>query len=199
MNLIFATNNLNKLNEVRSLVRDRIHIFGLAEVGFSIEIPEDYPNLEQNASQKAWFIYHRTRKNCFADDTGLEVDALSGEPGVFSARYSRIGDIRYPEMEANEGNIRKLLEKMGNNSNRRARFRTVFSLILNNTEYQFEGIIEGSIAYEKLGENGFGYDPVFIPLQESLSFAQMDLERKNEISHRAIATKKLISFLNNLP
>jgi XTP/dITP diphosphohydrolase len=137
-------------------------------------------------------------QNCFADDTGLEVEALNGEPGVFSARYSQIGEIRYPEMDISEGNIKKLLELMNNESNRNARFRTVISLILNGTEYQFDGIVNGRIANTKTGSKGFGYDPVFIPEGETCSFAEMESDRKNMISHRARAMSKLVTFLNKI-
>jgi XTP/dITP diphosphohydrolase len=197
MNLIFATNNQHKLSEIRSLTQNRIRISGLSEAGFTGEIPEDYPTLEQNASQKAWYIYNRFHQSCFADDTGLEVEALKGEPGVYSARFSQIGEIRYPDMEVSAGNIRKLLELMRNESNRNARFRTVISLITDGVEYQFEGIVNGTIAKEQSGTNGFGYDPVFIPSGEQCSFAKMDLEKKNMISHRGRAVEKLVEFLTS--
>jgi len=198
MNLIFVTNNQHKLNEIRNLTDSKIMISGLNEVGFKGEIPEDYATLEQNASQKSWYIYNRLHQNCFADDTGLEVEALNGEPGVFSARFSQIGDIRYPDLEVSEGNIRKLLELMSDESNRNARFRTVISLIYNGIEYQFEGIVSGTITNEISGMNGFGYDPIFIPQGELCTFAEMEVIKKNMISHRGIAVKKLIKFLNKL-
>jgi len=198
MNLIFATNNLHKLNEVRKLTEKNILISGLSEVGFYGEIPEDHETLEENASQKAWFIFNQMYQNCFADDTGLEVEAIGGAPGVYSARFSRIGDIRYPEMDITDGNIRKLLELMEGKTNRNARFRTVISLIIEGIEYQFEGIVTGRISTQKAGINGFGYDPVFIPDGEKCSFAEMDLNAKNLISHRARAINKLVTFLNNL-
>jgi XTP/dITP diphosphohydrolase len=197
MDLIFATNNLHKLDEIRSLTQSRVQIYGLSDAGFKGEIPEEFPTLEQNASQKAWFIYRKLNKNCFADDTGLEVEALNGDPGVFSARYSQIGEITYPEMDVTQGNIRKLLRLMTNEHNRNARFRTVISLIIDGIEYQFEGIIQGTIAHEKSGAMGFGYDPVFFPVGESSSFAEMSIEKKNSISHRAIAMNKLVGFLDN--
>jgi XTP/dITP diphosphohydrolase len=195
MNLIFATNNLHKLNEIKTLTQNRIHISSLSEAGFAGDIPETFPSIEQNASQKSWYIYDKLKQNCFADDTGLEVDALGGEPGVYSARYSLMGEVRYPEMEIAEGNIRKLLEKMSTETNRSARFRTVISLIIDGIEYQFEGVVSGVIAKEKAGVKGFGYDPIFIPNGENRSFAEMDLNLKNKISHRAIATNKLVEFL----
>jgi XTP/dITP diphosphohydrolase len=198
MKLIFATNNLHKLSEIRNLVQNNITITGLSEAGISGEIPEDFPTLEQNASQKAWFVFNKLHQDCFADDTGLEVDALKGQPGAFSARFSRVGEIRYPDMDVTEGNIRKLLELLNNEPNRKARFKTVISLIINGMEYQFEGIVEGLIAHEKYGSNGFGYDPVFIPNGEKHSFAEMDFKMKNRISHRALATEKLVGFLKGL-
>jgi len=198
MELVFATNNLHKLTEIRDLVKGNIRISGLEEAGFFGDIPEDFPTLEQNASQKSWFIYNKLNLNCFADDTGLEVDALRGEPGVYSARFSRMGEITYPEMEITEGNITKLLNLMSNTSNRKARFRTVISLIIDGSEYQFEGIATGAISIEKSGVNGFGYDPVFIPDGEKISFAEMDFSAKNLISHRARAVNKLVTFLNSL-
>jgi len=197
MKLIFATNNLHKLSEIKCLIRSNIHISGLDEAGFKGDIPEDFTTLEQNASQKAWYIYNRLHGNCFADDTGLEVDVLKGQPGVFSARFSRVGDLRYPEMDVTEGNIKKLLELMNDQINRKARFRTVISLIIDGVEYQFEGIVYGQIARQKSGTNGFGYDPVFIPDGESCCFAEMDMERKNLISHRGRAIAKLVDFLNS--
>jgi XTP/dITP diphosphohydrolase len=197
MDLIFATNNLHKLNEVRTLTKGRVKISGLSESGFEGDIPEDFPSLEQNASQKSWFIYNKLGKNCFADDTGLEVDCLKGAPGVYSARFSRLGEISYPEMEVTEANIRKLLKLMLHESNRNARFRTVISLIIDKTEYQFEGVVTGTIAKEKSGINGFGYDPVFIPDGEKCSFAELGIERKNLISHRGKAMEKLVTFLGS--
>ena len=197
MTLVFATNNQHKLFELRRLAENSFKILGLSEAGFEGEIPEDYASLEQNASQKSWYIYNRIHQNCFADDTGLEVEALNGAPGVYSARFSKIGNLQYHKMEVSEGNIRKLLELMRGESNRNARFRTVISLIFDGIEYQFEGIISGTIASEKSGSTGFGYDPVFIPDGELCSFAEMDLEKKNSISHRGRAVEKLIRFLKS--
>lgn len=170
-------------------------LLGLKDLDISEEIPEDFETLEENASQKAWYIYNRTGKSCFADDTGLEVEALNGAPGVYSARYSRMGQIIFPEMEAAEGNIRKLLMEMEGRTEREARFRTVIALILNKVEYQFEGIVEGEITLESSGARGFGYDPVFRPKDYDLTFAEMDLNLKNRISHRAKAVKQLTEFL----
>lgn len=197
MTLIFATNNLHKLSEIRSLIPNTTRILGLSEAGFEGEIPEDFPTLEQNASQKAWYIYKKLGQNCFADDTGLEVNVLNGEPGAYSARYSTIGELRFPELEIVEGNIKKLLEMMRFEVNRHARFRTVIALVINGVEFQFEGIVTGTIAKEKKGSQGFGYDPVFIPDGMQCSFGEMNLEEKNKISHRGIAVGKFVNFLNS--
>ena len=198
MELIFATNNEHKLKEIRSLVDEKIQILSLSQAGITTKIPEDFDTLEENAHQKAGFIHSLTGKNCFADDTGLEVTALDGEPGVYSARYSRIGELRFPEMEINEGNIHKLLFKLRNITNRNARFRTVISLIINNQEFKFEGIAKGTILKKNRGKEGFGYDPVFQPEGSRLSFAEMTLLEKNRLSHRAKAMEKLVDFLNSL-
>ncbi|MFW5644461.1 MAG: RdgB/HAM1 family non-canonical purine NTP pyrophosphatase [Bacteroidota bacterium] len=198
MKLIFATNNIHKLTEIRSLVNDSITILSLKDAGINTEIPEDYETLEENARQKAGFIYDITETNCFADDTGLEVSALNGEPGVYSARYSRIGDLRFPDMEVTEANIHKLLLKLSNISNRKARFRTVISLILDKQEFKFEGIVEGTILKTPRGKDGFGYDPVFQPEGSDRSFAEMSLLEKNRLSHRGKAVEKLVDFLNRV-
>ena len=145
-----------------------------------------------------WFIYKKSGKNVFADDTGLEVEALNGEPGVYSARYSRIGHPVFPDMDSVAGNIKKLLLLMEGEANRRARFRTVIALIINGKEYQFEGIVEGEILEGSSGAGGFGYDPVFRPLGDELSFAKMDLEQKNRISHRGRAVEELVQFLSGM-
>ena len=195
MELIFATNNSHKLKEIRSLAGDRIQILSLADVGIVSEIPEDFDTLEENARQKARFIYEKTGMNCFADDTGLEVFALNGEPGVYSARYSRIGDIQFPEMEIVEGNNHKLLLKLRKARNRNAQFKTVISLIINGNENIFEGVVKGTILNEKRGNDGFGYDPIFLPENSVLSFAEMSLSEKNRISHRGRALEKLVNFL----
>ena len=193
--LVFATNNLHKLKEIRSLLPDGYHVAGLRDVGITAEIPEDHLTLEENAFQKAEYVYNQLGLSCFADDTGLEIDALKGEPGVFSARYSRIGDPVYPEMEVAAGNIRKVLEKMDGQENRRARFRTVIALILDGERHAFEGVVEGNIISEVRGREGFGYDPIFIPEDRELTFAEMDLEQKNRVSHRARAFGRLTDFL----
>ena len=193
--LIFATNNEHKLKEIKSMLDAGYAISGLREHGIVEEIPEDHPTLEENALQKAEFVWNKVGLSCFADDTGLEIDALNNEPGVFSARYSRIGDPVYPEMEVVAGNIRKVLEKMKGFDNRRARFRTVIALILNDRQYFFEGVVNGSITSDARGRDGFGYDPLFIPDGSRLTFAEMDLAEKNRISHRAKAVKELVNFL----
>jgi XTP/dITP diphosphohydrolase len=198
MQLIFATNNQHKVEEISALLGEKFQLLGLKDLHIEEEIPEDHETLEENASQKAWYIYNRTRKDCFADDTGLEVDYLSGEPGVYSARYSRIGQPTFPEMEPTPGNIKKLLLKMKNTGERSARFRTVISLILSGKEYRFEGVVEGSIAQEPSGAKGFGYDPVFIPMGFETTFAEMDLALKNQISHRARAVHQLVDFLKRI-
>lgn len=198
MDLVFATNNTHKLTEISALLGGKFQLLGLQDLDISEEIPEDHETLEENASQKAWYIFNKTGKNCFADDTGLEVDYLDGAPGVYSARYSRIGHPTFPEMEAAEGNIRKLLLKMEGASKRSARFRTVISLVLDGEEYQFEGIVEGVITERSSGSKGFGYDPVFIPVGYDLTFAEMDLDLKNRISHRAKAVQGLVNFLKGM-
>jgi XTP/dITP diphosphohydrolase len=190
MELVFATNNQHKLTEIRNLLNERFIIRSLEEIGCREEIPEDQPTLEENALQKARFVYTHYGLNCFADDTGLEVETLSGEPGVLSARYAGPG-------KNSDDNIRKLLDRLSEIKNRNARFRTVISLVIAGKETLFEGIAEGTILYEKKGRNGFGYDPVFCPKGSACSFAEMDLESKNKISHRAFAFEKLVRFLNN--
>lgn len=193
--LVFATNNLHKLNEIRAIAGEGFIFKSLLDLHIDADLPEDFETLEENASQKAWYLYNNTGYDCFADDTGLETEALNGEPGAFSARYSRIGIPVYNELPVNEANIKKLLEKLKNENNRKARFRTVISLIREGREYIFEGIVEGQILRSHAGENGFGYDPVFKPSGYAKSFAEMSLEEKNKISHRALAFKKMIDFL----
>jgi XTP/dITP diphosphohydrolase len=188
--LIFATNNQNKVIEVQSLMDKNILIKSLIEAGIDIDILEPHQTLEENAVEKSSTIHRLFGKNCFSEDTGLEVDALNGEPGVRSARYA--GD------EANnENNIKKLLQNLEGNTNRNARFRTAISLIIDNKYYLFEGTCEGIITNEIKGDNGFGYDAVFIPNGDVKTFGEMNLEEKNKYSHRKKATFKLIAFLNN--
>ncbi|MBS1496514.1 MAG: RdgB/HAM1 family non-canonical purine NTP pyrophosphatase [Bacteroidetes bacterium] len=187
--LIFATNNQNKVNEIRAVLKNNFEIITLKEAGINIEIPEPYNTLEENAKEKSTVIHSLTGKNCFSEDTGLEVQALNGEPGVRSARYA--GDDA-----DNKKNIEKLLHNLKGISNRSAQFRTVVSLIIDNKEYQFEGICEGQIITEQLGTNGFGYDAIFIPNGSTKTFAQMEMDEKNIYSHRKKASQKFIDFLN---
>ena len=186
--LIFATNNPHKLKEIRAILGNHYRILSLADLGCIEDIPEDAKTLEGNASLKARHVYNKYGKDCFADDTGLEIEVLEGRPGVKSARYA--GEDCNPQ-----NNIRKVLSELEGKSNRRARFRTVISLIRDGIEVQFEGTVDGVILHEKHGKDGFGYDPVFLPDGFDLSFAEMLLDEKNKISHRARATRKLIDHL----
>ena len=188
MELVFATNNKHKLEEVQKLLSNNFNLLSLKDISFKGEIPEDYETLKENALQKARYIHDRFKTNCFADDTGLEIDFLKGAPGVYSARYAGPGCTF-------DDNINKVLNEMGDAENRKARFRTVIALILDEKEYFFEGVVDGEILNEKQGDEGFGYDPVFRPLGYEQSFAEMILEDKNKISHRGRATQKLIEFL----
>lgn len=188
--LVFATNNLHKLTEVQSKVADQFKIVSLADIGCHEDIAETGSTLEENASIKSQFIHKNYQANCFADDTGLEIEVLNNEPGVYSARYSGSRDF-------NE-NMDLVLAKMQGKTNRKARFRTVISLILADKEYLFEGIVNGNIRTEKSGSTGFGYDPIFEPEGYNITFAEMDLEEKNKISHRGIAVSKLIEFLKSI-
>ena len=188
--LVFATNNQHKVNEIRALLGGGFEIITLKEAGITIDIPEPYNTLEENAQTKATTIYKLTGMDCFGEDTGLEVAVLNGEPGVKSARYA--GNDR--DFAAN---INKLLNKLKGKSDRSARFRTVISLIINGKEEKFDGICAGSIIEENRGTDGFGYDPVFVPEGDTRTFAEMSVEEKNRFSHRSKAMKKLISFLIN--
>ena len=188
--LIFATNNQHKVDEIRSILGDEFMIISLKEAGIDIDIPEPFLTLEANASQKSKTIHELTKQNCFSEDTGLEVDALNGEPGVKSARYSG-------EEKNFAANIAKLLSNMKGKEYREARFRTVISLIWHNKEYLFEGVSEGKIIDTPKGEHGFGYDPVFVPVGSEKTFAEMELQEKNTYSHRRIATDKLVAFLKH--
>ncbi len=188
--IIFATNNQNKVDEVRSVLGKSFEILTLKEAGIDIDIPEPHDTLEANASEKSKTIFDITHKNCFSEDTGLEVDALNGKPGVKSARYAGEG-------RNFEDNIEKLLKNLNAKKNKTARFRTVISLILDEKEYYFEGICAGKIISIKKGNNGFGYDPVFVPDGSDKTFAEMDITEKNKFSHRKKAMEKLIEFLNN--
>ena len=196
MKIVFATNNQHKLQEIREILGDQFEILSLADIGCHEDIPETGNTLEANAHQKAEYVFDHYHIDCFADDTGLEVDALGGAPGVHSARYAEGTD------HNSESNMAKLLRELGDNDNRKARFRTVISLIqmeggnpVCSREYQFEGVVEGRIDREKHGSEGFGYDPVFIPEGYDKSFAELGEEIKNQISHRARAVKKLAEWL----
>ncbi|NLH53834.1 MAG: RdgB/HAM1 family non-canonical purine NTP pyrophosphatase [Bacteroidales bacterium] len=186
--LVFATNNLHKLREVYAILNGLAIVRSLADFNLQTEIPEEGDTLEANARQKAWFIYNHLQKDCFADDTGLEVYALGGRPGVYSARYAGEGC-------AFADNIRKLLSEMKGISDRRARFRTVVALIIEGREYLFEGKVEGHLLETEAGTHGFGYDPLFVPEDYDITFAQMDESTKNAISHRGEAIRKMADFL----
>lgn len=191
MELVFATNNPHKLRELQQLLGDEIHLLSLKDIGCDDEVPENQQTLEGNAAEKSFFIFEKYGYNCFADDTGLEIDALDGEPGVYSARYAG-------EEKSAEANMAKVLEKMKGITNRQARFRTVISLVIDGKENQFEGFVEGEILREKRGTEGFGYDPIFQPDGISQSFAEMNSEQKNQLSHRGRAVQKLVRYLKSL-
>ncbi|SFP98564.1 RdgB/HAM1 family non-canonical purine NTP pyrophosphatase [Parafilimonas terrae] len=186
--LIFASNNKHKVEEILAVIGNRYKIITLSEAGIDIDIPEPHDTIEANASEKSRTIYQLTKQNCFGDDTGLEVEALNGEPGVKSARYAG-------EQRDFDANIDKLLSELDDKENRNAQFKTIISLMWDGTEYLFEGIVKGMIIYERRGTNGFGYDPVFIPDGSYKTFGEMTLEEKNLFSHRKKATDKLIEFL----
>jgi XTP/dITP diphosphohydrolase len=188
MKLIFATNNQHKVEELKNFVDNQFEILSLKEAGIDIDIPEPFETLEENASEKSRTIFKLTGKNCFSEDTGLEVDALHGEPGVKSARYAGKG-------RSFKDNINKLLKNLGESKNRKARFRAVISLIIDGVETQFEGICEGKILSGEKGKEGFGYDPIFVPDGASQSFAEMTITEKNKYNHRAKAAAKLVAFL----
>jgi XTP/dITP diphosphohydrolase len=191
MTLVFATNNENKVKEIRSVLGDSFSIITLQEAGIDIDIPEPHDTLEANATEKSDTIYRMTDKDCFSEDSGLEVDALDGAPGVLSARYA--GEQKQPE-----DNISKVLREMDGQENRQAQFRTVISLILDGSEHQFEGICRGTLLTAKKGGKGFGYDPIFVPDGASRTFAEMDMAEKNQYSHRAKAFHKLVAFLKEI-
>lgn len=191
MKLIFATHNKNKLKEVKSLVPSSIELLSLDEINFHDEIEETADTIEGNALLKAKTIFEKTGINCFADDSGLLVDALNGAPGVYSARYAG-------EQKNDQDNMQKLLHELNDKSNRNAHFKTAMALIIDGKDYLFEGKIEGKIITEKLGANGFGYDPIFVPDGYNETFAQLDSETKNKISHRAKALAKLLAFINSI-
>ena len=227
MKIVFATNNAHKLSEIRAILGSRIEILSLADIGCHVDIPETGHTLEENALQKARYVYDHYHLSCFADDTGLEVDALGGAPGVFSARYASLAAsvpvgrdsiaasvpvgrdfiaAPVPPSHDSQANMSRLLRELGENNNRRARFRTVIALIEKEPvcpcgctavkrEHLFEGIVEGQIRREQSGVGGFGYDPIFQPDGYAITFAEMTPEQKNTISHRARATAKLAAFL----
>lgn len=188
--LIFATNNPDKVKEVRSILKNQFEVLSLTETGLHIDIPEPYDTLEQNACEKARVVHTITNSNCFGEDTGLEVDALNGEPGVKSARYAGSG-------RSAEENVEKLLTNLKDNKNRKAQFKTVLCIVYDGKQNIFEGICKGEITEKKYGESGFGYDPVFIPEGADKTFAEMTLDEKNIYSHRKKAFQKLIDFLDN--
>lgn len=190
MKLIFATNNENKVKESRSLPGDRFEIITLKEAGIDIDIPEPHDTLEANAREKSTTIHRMTGLSCFGEDTGLEIDALHGAPGVLSARYAG-------ETKLAADNIARVLQEMEGQTNRSAQFRTVISLILNGQEYQFEGVSRGHITTTVHGDKGFGYDPIFVPEGETRAFAEMDLTEKNQYSHRARAFRLFVDFLQS--
>jgi XTP/dITP diphosphohydrolase len=190
MKIVFATNNANKILEIQSMLPESIEIISLESIGCHEEIPETADTIEENAIMKANYVTEKYGYDCFADDTGLEVDALNGEPGVFSARYAG-------EQRSAEDNMTLLLSNLKDKSNRKAQFKTVITLNLKGKQYLFTGIARGEITLERAGNQGFGYDPIFRPENYQETFAQLPLETKNKISHRGKATVELISFLNN--
>jgi XTP/dITP diphosphohydrolase len=189
--LVFATANQNKIKEIQALIPESIKLLSLSDINCMEEIPETQPSIEGNAAQKAFYIYEKYHYNCFADDTGLEIEALDNRPGVMSARYA--GHDRNAD-----ANIAKVLEELKQEDNRVAHFKTVISLVMNGEEMQFEGVVEGTISKEKRGDKGFGYDPIFVPKGSDRSFAEMEMNEKNKISHRALAVNKLVDYLNKL-
>ena len=190
MKICFATNNKNKLKEIRFALEDSFEVLSLEDIGCYEELPENQETLEGNSKEKAQFVYDKYQIACFADDTGLEVDALDGRPGVYSARYAG------PACDS-EQNMQKLLEEMNTSTNRTAKFRTVITLITPEITQFFEGSAEGEITKQKSGSGGFGYDPIFSPKGYDRTFSEMTMEEKNAISHRGLAVKKLISFLKD--
>lgn len=191
MKIVFATNNQNKLQEIKSLVPNNINIISLNDIECHDELPENQLTLEGNALEKANFIYSKYGCSCFADDTGLEIDALNGDPGVYSARYAGLECLA-------EDNMNKVLDKLNGIKNRKAKFRTVIALIIDGHEYLFNGECLGEITKNKIGLDGFGYDPIFLPIDSELTFAQMDKTEKGIISHRGISVRKLVDFLSEI-
>ena len=191
MRLIFASNNQHKIQELKAYCKNEIDIVSLKDDGIDIDIPEPHDTLEENASEKSWAIFKLTGKDCFSEDTGLEIEALNGEPGVKSARYA--GDAR-----SFKENISKVLSKLSSHSNRKARFRAIISLIVEGKETLFEGICEGKIINEPTGSDGFGYDPIFVPNGSERTFAEMAVEQKNQFNHRTKAAAKLVAYLQTM-
>ena len=189
--LVFATNNDHKLRELKQILPSEFELLSLNDIGCTDDIPETGPTLEINAAQKSFYIWDKYGIDCFADDTGLEIEVLENEPGVYSARYAG-------EERSATANMLKVLAKMADETNRKARFRCVVSLIIGGEEKQFEGIVDGTILNEKRGETGFGYDPIFLPDGYNYSFAEMSAEDKNQISHRGRAVMKLVDYLKGL-
>jgi len=187
--IVFATGNPNKIKEVNELLGSTFNIIGLKEIGCEEDIPETQPTIEGNALQKANYVLDHYQQDCFAEDTGLEVEALNGEPGVYSARYAG------PQRDSTD-NMKLLLQKLQGQENRKARFKTVVALVLNGEVHTFEGIVNGHIGFEPQGKGGFGYDPIFFPEDQAITFAEMDAATKNNISHRGRAIRKLAAFLN---
>lgn len=190
MKLCFATNNTNKLNEIQLLLGDEFELMSLKDIGCNTDIPEPHPTIAKNSYEKAQYVWDNYRVNCFADDTGLEVYALKNEPGVLSARYAGI------QKDAND-NMNLLLKKLASHENKSARFKTIITLVIDGQFQQFEGIVEGQIIQTKKGTQGFGYDPIFIPENQDRTFAEMDMNQKNQFSHRARAFSKLLAHLKH--
>ena len=186
--IVFATGNPNKIKEVKALLGDQFEIIGLQDIGCNEDIPETQPTIKGNALQKARYVVENYKVDCFAEDTGLEIESLNMEPGVFSARYAGA-------QRSSEDNMNLVLEKLKNKKNRNARFKTVIALIIGGKEYTFEGIVNGEIADKKTGKDGFGYDPIFLPEKRNISFAEMGSIEKNKISHRGRAVRKLIDWM----
>lgn len=186
--LIFATNNKHKIDEIKSVIGNKFNIITLIDAGINIDIPEPHDTIEANANEKSSFIFTLTQKDCFGEDTGLEIEALNGEPGVLSARYAG-------EEKSHQKNIEKVLMKLNGIEHRNAQFKTIISLMLNGKQYMFEGICKGKIIVEQKGTDGFGYDPIFMPEGSDITFAEMSMQEKNAFSHRRKATDKLLNFL----
>ena len=191
MKIVFATNNLNKLKEIKQILPVSIELLSLKDIGFEGEIPEDYETLEENAFQKAQYIFDRYKISCFADDTGLEVESLNGAPGVYSARYAGEDCVA-------ENNMRKLLSEMQGKANRRAAFKTVVAFVTDTEKRAFEGVATGKILVEKHGDKGFGYDPIFKPGGYDVSYAEMSSLEKNKISHRGKAVRKFTDYISSM-